>query len=72
MKLVSKEITNTVKRLLPNIFDVEQNDFVGGRLITDNALVAMECFHSMKKKKKGKRGVMALMLDMLKVYDIVE
>ncbi|XP_058784773.1 uncharacterized protein LOC131659623 [Vicia villosa] len=32
----------------------------------------MECFHWMKKKTKGKRGVMALKLDMSKAYDRIE
>lgn len=43
--------------------------FAKGRLIKDNALVEMECFHWMKKKVSGKKGVMALKLGMLKAYD---
>lgn len=50
MKLFSKSIANWVKQMLPDIIDVEQNTFVGGRLITDNALITMKCFHWMKKK----------------------
>lgn len=33
--------------------------------------MAIECFHWMKKKK-GKRGVMALKLDMSKAYNYLE
>lgn len=72
MKLVSKSIANMVKRLIPDIIDEGQKSFMGGRLITDNALVEMEYFYWMKKKKKGKKGVMALKLEMLKAYDRVE
>lgn len=32
----------------------------------------MECFHWMKKKTKGKKGIMALKLDMSKAYDRIE
>ncbi|KAI5395020.1 hypothetical protein KIW84_061578 [Lathyrus oleraceus] len=41
------------------------------RLITDNTLVVIECFHWMKKKK-GNMGVMALKLDMSKAYNYLE
>ncbi|XP_058749287.1 uncharacterized protein LOC131622279 [Vicia villosa] len=72
MKIVTKTIANRIKMILPEIVDEEQSAFIHGRLITDNALLAMECFHWMKKKTKGKKGVMALKLDMSKAYDRIE
>jgi exonuclease III/ribonuclease HI len=72
MKIVTKVIANRLKQTLPDVVDMEQSAFVQGRWITDNALIAMECFHWLKKKKKGKKGTMALKLDMSKAYDRIE
>lgn len=66
IKIATKAIANRIKCLLPDIVDEEQSAFVKGRLITDNALIAIECFHWLKKKTKRKKGMMALKLDMAK------
>ena len=72
MKIVTKTIANRIKLILPDVVDEEQSAFVTRRLITDNALIAMECFHWLIKKTKGKKGMMALKLDMAKAYDKME
>jgi hypothetical protein len=72
MKIVTKAIANRIKSILPDIVDEEQSAFVKGRMITDNALIAMECFHWLKKKTKGKKGMMAMKLDMAKAYDRIK
>jgi hypothetical protein len=71
MKIVTKVIANRLKATLPNVIDVEQSAFVQGRLITNNALIAMECLYWLKKNKRGKKGVMALKLDMSKAIMII-
>lgn len=72
MKVITKSIANCLKEFLPDIVSEEQSTLVKGCLITDNALIAMDCFHWIKNKKKGKKGVMALKLDMYKAYDRLE
>ena len=71
-KIISKVLANRLKRVLPNVIHESQSGFVPGRLITDNILVACECFHYLRKKKKGREGYMGLKLDMSKAYDRVE
>ena len=71
-KIISKVFANRLKLILPNIISPTQSAFVPGRLITDNVLVTYETLQTMHSRKKGKKGSLALKLDISKAYDQVE
>ena len=71
-KIISKVLANKLKQILPQIISPTQSAFVPSRLITDNILVAYEYLHAMHCRKKGKKGSIALKLDISKAYDRVE
>lgn len=71
-KAISKIITNRFRGVLSKCIDIYQSAFVSGRLITDNVLVAYELLYTFTQKRVGKKGFMALKVDMSKGYDRVE
>ncbi|KAF5454971.1 hypothetical protein F2P56_024596 [Juglans regia] len=71
-KMVSKVIANRLKEVLSVTISTNQSVFIPGRIITDNVMVAYEVLHSIKVRKKGKEGSMAIELDMSKAYDKME
>jgi hypothetical protein len=71
-KVIAKVLANRLKKVLPHIISSNQRTFIPGRLIIDNILVAFEALHTMVARIKGKKGYMALKLDMSKAYDRVK
>lgn len=71
-KLISNTLAYRLKAVLPEIISEEQSVFVGGRLITDNALIAYKVLHAIKNKRTGRDGQYAINIDMSKAYDRIE
>lgn len=71
-KIISKVLANKLKEVIDKVISETQSAFIPGRLITDNIMIAYEFMHYLRRKNKGKKGWMALKLDMSKAYDRVE
>lgn len=53
---------------MPQLILPYQSSFIAGRSITDNVIIAQEIIHSMRLKK-GKRGWVAVKVDLEKAFD---
>ena len=71
-RIVSKVLANRLKLILPNVISDSRTAFVPNRLITYNTTVAYEVLHRMRNKRTGRKGHMAVKLDINKAYDRVE
>jgi hypothetical protein len=65
-------LVNRLRPVLGDIISPEQSAFVPGRLITDNALIAFECFHYIQQEKDPEKSYCAYKLDLSKAYDRVD
>ena len=70
-KIVTKILVQRIRTHLHDIISPNQNSFIPGRGSEVNVIIATEILHSMKKKK-GKKGLFALKLDLEKAYDRLE
>jgi hypothetical protein len=71
-KMVSKMLANRMKSCLEKCVSEEQSAFMEGRSILDNALIAIEVIHVLKRKTRGLKGELALKIDISKAYDKVD
>ncbi|PNX86022.1 ribonuclease H, partial [Trifolium pratense] len=71
-KMVSKLLANRLKVCLDKCISEEQSAFVEGRSILDNALIAIEVIHALKRRTRGLKAELALKIDISKAYDKVD
>lgn len=69
-KVFSKILANRLKVLLPELIEPNQCDFVTGRLLLENVLLATELVKNYHKDSIGARSV--LKLDISKAFDTVK
>lgn len=71
-KVISKCLVNRLRPLLDEIISETQSAFIPGRLITDNATIAFECFHKIQHSRSTHSTHCAYKLDLAKAYDRVD
>jgi hypothetical protein len=71
-KVIAKCIANRLRPILNEIISPEQSAFIPGRMITDNALIAFECIHTIQHANDKKGSFCAYKLDLSKAYDRVD
>ncbi|XP_017618145.1 uncharacterized protein LOC108462743 [Gossypium arboreum] len=67
-----KTLANRFRRVIEKCIEAAQSAFVLESLISDNVLLAYEILNTLKRKRMGKKGFMAVKLDISKAYDRVE
>lgn len=60
---------NRINPCLKSLISDKRSAFFEGRLLTDNALLAYEINHCIKRRTQGKQGIAGLKLDISKAYD---
>jgi hypothetical protein len=71
-KVLSKCLVNRLRPILQDIIVPNQSAFIPPRLITDNALIASKCIHSLQKSQDRKGKFCAYKLNLAKSYDRVD
>lgn len=67
-KVITKILAQRIRILMSGLVNPCQSSFTPHRQSRDNIIVAQEIFHSMRNKK-GKKGWLAIKIDLEKAYD---
>ncbi|XP_019163505.1 PREDICTED: uncharacterized protein LOC109159849 [Ipomoea nil] len=70
-KVISKTIVNRMRPLMCDLIGPHQNSFLPGRSTQDNVILTQEMVHTMHKKR-GRKGIMVIKIDLHKAYDSVD
>lgn len=70
-KVISKILAGRLKGVLSKLIFPFQAPFVPRRTIQDNAIIGQEVLHTMKAKR-GRKGLVAIKLDIEKAFDRME
>lgn len=70
-RIIAKVLANRLK-VLDEWISKNQNAFVPNRLIADNVITENECLHKLRSHMSRKSGLVAMKLDISKVYDWAE
>ncbi|XP_027096008.1 uncharacterized protein [Coffea arabica] len=68
-KIISKLLSERLAKILPRLISPQQSEFVKGRQIADNILLAQELVSDITRSNRG--GNVVIKLDMMKAYDRV-
>lgn len=67
-KIITKILAQRLRQMMGSLVNPCQSSFIPNRQCRDNIILAQEIFHSMRNKR-GKKGWMAIKLDLEKAYD---
>lgn len=72
IRILSKVLSNRLKPCLTHLISDKQRAFIEGRLLSDNALLAFEVNHYMRRLSQGLKGIIGFKIDISKAYDRLE
>lgn len=70
-KVILKIMVNQLRPLLDDLISKTQSAFIPGRLVSDNAIIAFDCFHKIQHSRNQRDNHCAYKLDLAKAYDHV-
>ncbi|KAK3219715.1 hypothetical protein Dsin_013685 [Dipteronia sinensis] len=65
-RIMAKELANRFGTVLDKVISETKSTFIPGQYISDNAVISFECIHALRRRKKCRKGTMALKLDMMR------